>query len=86
MQPKDQIENRREHNQVPSTIIRESMMNHKMSTDPGLDGSSNDHARNDSKMIDLNMRPARAHGQTSNTQVGILNSLTYFFISVNFRA
>nr|CAD1821418.1 unnamed protein product [Ananas comosus var. bracteatus] len=68
MQPKDQIENRREHNQVPSTIIRESMMNHKMSTDPGLDGSSNDHARNDSKMIDLNMRPARAHGQTSNTQ------------------
>ncbi|KAJ4774823.1 B-box zinc finger family protein [Rhynchospora pubera] len=66
-------------NQIASMIQRESMMNHNMAnTTTTIDGegngngmtngTDNNHANIDAKMIDLNMRPTRTPGQTSNTQ------------------
>jgi hypothetical protein len=67
-------------NQVASMIERENMMNHNtVNTAAAIDGEGNEngtrngndseHPNIDSKMIDLNTRPARPPGQTSNTQV-----------------
>lgn len=48
------------------------------------DGNDGDHATIDSKMIDLNMRPVRTPGQTSNTQVChffvVLNVVSFLFL------
>ncbi|KAF3325011.1 B-box zinc finger protein 19-like isoform X2 [Carex littledalei] len=74
----DQNQNQNQ-NQVASIIQRESMMNHNTgnNTTPingegnenGMrNGNDGDHVNIDSKMIDLNTRPVRTPGQTSNTQ------------------
>lgn len=69
MHPKDQVEQQRDHSQVPKMMVREKLPNHQLSTDPAINASSDDRGKLNSKMIDLNTRPIRTHGQTSNTQV-----------------
>ncbi|KAJ1290532.1 hypothetical protein BS78_02G251300 [Paspalum vaginatum] len=47
--------------------------NHNASDDPISDGNCNDQGNIDSKMIDLNMQPARTHGQGSNSQTQVVD-------------
>ncbi|KAL5677829.1 hypothetical protein ACJX0J_013960, partial [Zea mays] len=56
-------ENQREQN-----TPKEQMANHHNVNDPVSDGNCDGQGNIDSKMIDLNMRPARTHGQGSNSQ------------------
>ena len=48
---------------------KKQMANHHNGDDPASDGNCDDQGNIDSKMIDLNMRPVRTHGQGSNSQV-----------------
>lgn len=78
-------------NQVASMIQRESMMNHNTGNNTtaingegnenGMrNGNDGDHVNIDSKMIDLNTRPIRTPGQTSNTQVCLFCCIEYLSI------
>ncbi|KAL5201720.1 hypothetical protein ABZP36_036074 [Zizania latifolia] len=68
MQQKDP-ENQRDQKKAPHSVTNEQMANHhNVSDDPASDGNCDDQGNIDSKMIDLNMRPARTHGQGSNSQ------------------
>jgi hypothetical protein len=58
-------ENQRDQKTAP----KEQMANHHNGDDPASDGNCDDQGNIDSKMIDLNMRPVRTHGQGSNSQV-----------------
>ncbi|XP_042485386.1 B-box zinc finger protein 19-like [Macadamia integrifolia] len=66
-QPKDQGQNRREHNQPPKLTMRENLQNHRVST-PVVNVDTDNHGKMDTKMIDLNAWPNRVHGQASNSQ------------------
>lgn len=69
MQQKDP-ENRTDQKKAPHSVTKEQMANHhNVSDDPASDGNCDDQGNIDSKMIDLNMRPVRTHGQGSNSQV-----------------
>ncbi|CAD6224117.1 unnamed protein product [Miscanthus lutarioriparius] len=57
-------ENQRDQKKAP----KEQMANHHNGDDPASDGNCDDQDNIDSKMIDLNMRPVRTHGQGSNSQ------------------
>uniref|UniRef100_A0A0D9XFW6 B box-type domain-containing protein n=1 Tax=Leersia perrieri TaxID=77586 RepID=A0A0D9XFW6_9ORYZ len=69
MQQKDP-ENRRDQKTAPHSVTKEQMTNHhnNVADDPASDGNCDDQGNIDSKMIDLNMRPVRTHGQGSNSQ------------------
>jgi hypothetical protein len=68
MQQKDP-ENRTDQKKAPHSVTKEQMANHhNVSDDPASDGNCDDQGNIDSKMIDLNMRPVRTHGQGSNSQ------------------
>lgn len=68
MQTKDP-ENQRDQ-KAPHSVTKEQMANHHNgSDDPASDGNCHEQGNIDSKMIDLNMRPVRTHGQGSNSQV-----------------
>ena len=68
MQQKDP-ENRTDLKKAPHSVTKEQMANlHNVSDDPASDGNCDDQGNIDSKMIDLNMRPVRTHGQGSNSQ------------------
>jgi hypothetical protein len=64
-------ENQRDQKKAPYPVTKEQMANHHnfVSDDPASDGNCNEQGNIDSKMIDLNMRPVRTHGQGSNSQV-----------------
>ncbi|RRT61755.1 hypothetical protein B296_00042356 [Ensete ventricosum] len=62
---KDPVEHRRDH----KMIMREKMKSHRLPADPSSDDSNDRDGNIDSKMIDLNTRPVRNHGQASTTQV-----------------
>jgi hypothetical protein len=63
-------ENQRDQKKVPHSGTKVQMANHhNISDDPASDGNCNEQRNIDSKMIDLNMRPVRTHGQGSNSQV-----------------
>lgn len=47
----------------------ESQDNHNVPSVPALDANADGDAKSDDKMIDLNMKPHRIHGQASNNQV-----------------
>jgi hypothetical protein len=64
METKDP-ENQRDQKKAP----KEQMANHHNGDHPACDGNCDDQGNIDSKMIDLNMRPVRTHGQGSNSQV-----------------
>ncbi|CAD5184786.1 B-box zinc finger protein 19-like isoform X1 [Musa acuminata AAA Group] len=61
---KDPVEHRRDH----TMIMREKMKSHRLPADPSSDASNDRDGNIDSKMIDLNTRPVRNHGQSSTTQ------------------
>lgn len=68
MQQKDP-ENRRDQKKAAHSVTKEQMANHhNVSDDPASYGNCDDQGNIDSKMIDLNMRPLRTHGQGSNSQ------------------
>ncbi|TYJ04007.1 hypothetical protein E1A91_A12G064600v1 [Gossypium mustelinum] len=63
-------ETRRGQNHPPKTPVREKQQNHKVSPVHGADAAAAavGHLETDTKMIDLNMKPHRIHGQASNNQ------------------
>ncbi|XP_010271471.1 PREDICTED: B-box zinc finger protein 19 isoform X1 [Nelumbo nucifera] len=68
LQNTDPGETRREQNSLPKLTARESQQNHRVSTVQVLDANNDNHGKKDTKMIDLNARPQRVHGQASNNQ------------------
>ncbi|KAG9442920.1 hypothetical protein H6P81_018774 [Aristolochia fimbriata] len=69
LQHLDHSEVRREQNQMPKQTMKDKLQNHTKASDvPLLDGHAQENANEDSKMIDLNARPQRIHGQASGTQ------------------
>ncbi|XP_057966116.1 B-box zinc finger protein 18-like isoform X3 [Malania oleifera] len=60
---------RREQCQPHKHMLRESMPNHGVTPVPVLDANADGETKMDNKMIDLNARPQRVHGQTSNNQM-----------------
>ena len=65
----DPRETRRGQNQPAKPTVGENQQNHKVSPVQGADANADGHLKIDSKMIDLNMKPHRIHGQASNNQV-----------------
>ncbi|KAE8715669.1 B-box zinc finger protein 19 [Hibiscus syriacus] len=65
--PVDPSENGRGQTQPAKPTIGENQQNHKVSPAQVM-GAKN--LETDTKMIDLNMKPHRMHGQASNNQVG----------------
>lgn len=69
--PMQQIEseNQRDQNKAPHSVPKEQMVSHHHAYDNhASDGNCNGQGNIDSKMFDLNMRPARNHGQGSSSQ------------------
>ncbi|KAF8012589.1 hypothetical protein BT93_I0683 [Corymbia citriodora subsp. variegata] len=56
---------KRVQNQSPIVISGENHQNHRPSSVEVPDGDADGHAKMDSKMIDLNMKPNRMHDQAS---------------------
>ncbi|XP_028765672.1 B-box zinc finger protein 19 [Neltuma alba] len=52
----------------PLLITREGQQNHRISPTPILENNVDDHGKMDKKLIDLNTRPQRLNGPTSNNQ------------------
>uniref|UniRef100_A0ACD5XUU5 Uncharacterized protein n=1 Tax=Avena sativa TaxID=4498 RepID=A0ACD5XUU5_AVESA len=61
-------ENPRDQNKAHLVAKEQMVNNHNASDDPASDGHCNGQGNIDSKMFDLNMRPARNHGQGSSSQ------------------
>jgi hypothetical protein len=61
-------ENPRDQNKAHLVAKEQMVNNHNASDDPASDGNCNGQGNIDSKMFDLNMRPARIHGQGSSSQ------------------
>lgn len=68
LQPVDPGEARREPNHQSKLTMRENQQNHRLSPVPMLDNNTENGGNMDNKLIDLNARPQRIHGQTSNNQ------------------
>ncbi|KAG2636359.1 B-box zinc finger protein 19-like isoform X1 [Panicum virgatum] len=69
MQSKDP-ENQIDQTKPSHSATKEQRANHNNSSDdPASDGNCDDQGNINSKMIDLNMRPARTDGQGSNSQI-----------------
>uniref|UniRef100_A0A5B7AE50 Putative B-box zinc finger protein 19 n=1 Tax=Davidia involucrata TaxID=16924 RepID=A0A5B7AE50_DAVIN len=68
LQPVYPGEVRREQNQPPRPTMRENQQNHRVSAVPVPDTNIDGCGKMDNKMIDLNSRPQRIHGQSSNNQ------------------
>jgi hypothetical protein len=62
-------ENPRDQDKAHLVAKEQMVNNHNASDDPASDGHCNGQGNIDSKMFDLNMRPARNHGQGSSSQV-----------------
>lgn len=75
-------ENQRDQKKAPHSVTKEQMANHHNVDDPASDGNCDEQGNIDSKMIDLNMRPVRTHGQGSNSQVCSSHCGRYLFISM----
>lgn len=70
LQPIDKSEARREENQPRDTLtIKGKQQNQSVSIVPVLDSNTDADGKIENKMIDLNTRPQRTHGQVSNNQV-----------------
>ncbi|KAM7250308.1 hypothetical protein ACFE04_022191 [Oxalis oulophora] len=68
-QPVDPGEAMRGHNHLPKLAIGDNQQNHMASPGRLLDTNSDGHAKMETEMFDLNMKPNRIHGQASNNQV-----------------
>ncbi|XP_065869014.1 B-box zinc finger protein 19-like isoform X2 [Euphorbia lathyris] len=67
-QPLDQNEGKRNQNQQRKVSMRENMQNHRLSPVPVMENNTNCDGKIDNKLIDLNARPQRIHGQNSANQ------------------
>lgn len=67
-QPIDPGETRRVQHQQPRMTIGENHQNHRASPIRLSDASDDGHVKMDNKLIDLNMKPNRMHGQASNKE------------------
>lgn len=75
-------ENRRGQNQSPKPTGTDNQQNHRVSPVPTIDANTDGHyTKMDTKLIDLNMKPHRIHGQASNNQVHILSLSTVFALT-----
>lgn len=61
----DTGENKKDHSHSPNPMIKDNQQNHRVSPILISDGSADGHGKKD-KMIDLNVKPSRFHGQASN--------------------
>ncbi|KAF3435790.1 hypothetical protein FNV43_RR22882 [Rhamnella rubrinervis] len=68
LQPLDPNEVRRDQIQPHKLNTRENQQNHRISPVPVLDNNIDSDGKMDNKLIDLNARPQRIHGQTSTNQ------------------
>lgn len=68
LQPTDPGELRIEQNQPHRPTVGENQQNHRISTVPMIDCHTDGDGQMDYKMIDLNARPQRIRGQSSNNQ------------------
>ncbi|XVE48962.1 hypothetical protein DITRI_Ditri01bG0043900 [Diplodiscus trichospermus] len=70
LQPVYPNEVRKDQNQQPKLVARENQQNHRASPVPVLGGNVHDgDGKVGNKLIDLNAKPQRMHGQTSTNQV-----------------
>ncbi|KAJ4838093.1 B-box zinc finger protein 19 [Turnera subulata] len=67
-QPLDRNETQRGQNQSPNFASRENRHNHRVATTPVLENNAEGDGQMDNKLIDLNSRPQRIHGQNSANQ------------------
>lgn len=81
-QPLDQNETRRDQNQPLKLTARENQQNHRASPVPMVENNTDSYGKMDNKLIDLNARPQRIHGQNSNNQVSMFSTsiILYIFI------
>ena len=56
---------------------RETQQNHMTSLVPMLENNAHGDGKRDNKLIDLNARPQRVHGQASNNQVFVFQCLEF---------
>ncbi|XP_054776720.1 B-box zinc finger protein 18 [Prosopis cineraria] len=68
LQPLDQNELKKDQSQPLKLITRDGQQNHRVSPAPILENNVVDHGKVDKKLIDLNTRPQRLNGPTSNNQ------------------
>lgn len=64
-------ESKRGHSPLPKLQMGERQQNHRMPMVPASEADANGHAKMETKMIDLNMKPNRIHEQASNNQVRV---------------
>ncbi|KAL5557592.1 hypothetical protein UlMin_039828 [Ulmus minor] len=68
-QPVERGEARRGQNQpLPKMSAGENQQNHRASPVSIADANADGHSKRDTKMIDLNIKPHKLHGQSSNNQ------------------
>ncbi|XP_052195060.1 B-box zinc finger protein 18-like isoform X2 [Diospyros lotus] len=67
-QPPHPAENRTGQNQPPRLTMGENPQKRRVSSVPKSDSSADGHAKLETNMIDLNMKPHRVHEQASNNQ------------------
>ncbi|RXI07425.1 hypothetical protein DVH24_026561 [Malus domestica] len=68
-QPIDPAEIRRvQQHHPPRMTIGENPQNHRVSPIRASDANADGHVKMDNKLIDLNMKPHRMHGQASNKE------------------
>jgi hypothetical protein len=82
-QPLDPNEVRRD--QIQPCNTRENQQNHRISPVPVLDNNIDSDGKMDNKLIDLNARPQRIHGQSSTNQeqgMDVLNDSNHESASV----
>ncbi|KDP27641.1 hypothetical protein JCGZ_19646 [Jatropha curcas] len=64
----DQNDTRRDQNQPPILTLRENKQNHGASSITMMENNIDGDGKIDNKLIDLNARPQRVHGQNSTNQ------------------
>ncbi|KAJ6402885.1 hypothetical protein OIU84_014899 [Salix udensis] len=67
-QPLDHNETRRDQNQPSKLTARENQQNYRASPVPMVENNTDSDGKMDNKLIDLNSRPQRIHGQNSTNQ------------------
>ena len=71
-------ETKRGPNSLPKLKMGEKQQNHRMALGPMPEPDADGHAKMETKMIDLNMKPHRMHEQTSNNQVRVHENFFFF--------
>ncbi|KAL6959973.1 hypothetical protein U1Q18_040122 [Sarracenia purpurea var. burkii] len=73
----DPAANKREQSQPPSLTMGENQQNHRVSSVRKSDVNAGGHAKMETNMIDLNMKPQRLHEQALNNQVTLFPFFIY---------